>query len=634
MQEGKIRVLPEAIAQKIAAGEVIERPASVVKELMENAIDAGASEIIVELKSGGLQLIRVVDNGEGMAPDDVPLALQRFATSKIREAEDLYAIETLGFRGEALPSISSVSQMILRTRPSPSISGTKVVSEGGEVKQISETGCPVGTEIEVHQLFYNFPVRRKFLKSIRTELRYALQHFLRISLAHPAITFKFIHDGRKLEELLKTDSSLVRAEAVLGKEVSEHLEAIRFEEDDIRIDGFISLPSFSKRNGDGISIYINRRYVKDRIIYKALLDAYRHILPGDRYPVAILFIRVSPSSVDVNVHPTKAEVKFKDPEKVYQAVWSSVRRALEETSLNGKGTSPERVQEVVRHDESQPSFSFQHSWKHRPTPWGEEVIVPKAAEGEGMAWETERKGPYRIVGQLWGTYILCETEGTLLVIDQHAAHERVLYEKLKKRFDEQAIVSEALLLPVLIELSLEESLLLDSTKADFEAVGFEIESAGKGLYAIRAIPSFIEQKEAAERVREMLEELSVVNPVRKSSTSQRDGSHGGLNPMFTQNEINSSPLQNPTEAELRTEQAAGLSNGVKRKGEATASLHALLISLACHSAVRANASLRREEMEELIRNLYPFNPSTTCPHGRPVFQLFSLDELNRRFKRS
>jgi DNA mismatch repair protein MutL len=582
MKAGKIRVLPEAIAQKIAAGEVIERPASVVKELMENAIDAGASEIIVELKSGGLQLIRVVDNGEGMAPSDVPLALQRFATSKIREAEDLYAIKTLGFRGEALPSISSVSQMILRTRPSDSMSGTKVVSEGGGIKQVSETGCPVGTEIEVHQLFYNFPVRRKFLKSIRTELRYALHHFLRVSLAHPSITFKFIHDGRKLEELIKTDSSLVRVEAVLGKEVSGHLETVRFEEDEIQIDGFVSLPSFSKRNGDGISIYINQRYVKDRIIYKAILDAYRHILPSDRYPIAILFIRVSPSSVDVNVHPTKAEVKFKEPERVYQGVWSCVRRALEEVSLTAKGGSPESVKEVVEHNEPQPSFSFQNLWKGWPTAWREEIIVPKAAEGGRADWETERNGSYRIVGQLWGTYILCETEGTLLIIDQHAAHEKVLYEKLKKRFDEQALASETLLLPVMVELSLEESLLLDSAKAAFEAVGFEIEPVGKGLYAIRSIPSFIEQKEATERVREMLEELS----------------------------------------------------SVKRGGEGMASLHALLISLACHSAVRAHSPLRREEMEELIGNLYPFNPSATCPHGRPIFFLFSLDEMNRKFRRN
>ena len=573
-------MLPEAIAQKIAAGEVIERPASVVKELMENAIDAGASEILVELRSGGLQLIRVVDNGEGMNPEDVPLALQRFATSKIRSAEDLYSINTLGFRGEALPSILSVSQMVLRTRPSHLLSGTKVVAEGGGVKQILETGCPVGTEIEVHQLFYNFPVRRKFLKSIRTELRYALHHFLRISLAHPSITFRFIHDGRSLEELIKTDSPRIRVEAVLGQEVAGHLEAVQCEEDEIRIEGFVTLPSFSKRNGEGISIYINRRHVKDRITYKALLDAYRHILPADRYPVAVLFIRLAPSSVDVNVHPTKAEVKFKEPERVYEAVWSCVRRTLEDGSLHKKGETPEGLLEFIPKNELQPSFSF-HSSRDSFTQWGKEGIISKAAEGE-ISWNTEQRGPYRIVGQIWGTYILCETEGMLLIIDQHAAHERVLYEKLKKRWNEQAPVSETLLLPVMMELSPEESLLLESNQSAFEEVGFEIEPAGKRLYAIRSIPSLIEPKEVEERVREILEELS----------------------------------------------------SIKREGEGLASLHPLLISLACHSAVRAQSSLRGEEIEELIAQIYPFNPSATCPHGRPIFFSLSLDELNRRFKRN
>ena len=582
MGAGKIQVLPEAVAQKIAAGEVVERPASVVKELMENAIDAGASEIVVELKSGGLQLIRVADNGEGMDPGDVPLALRRFATSKIRKAEDLYAVETLGFRGEALPSIASVSQMVLRTRPSNSISGTKVVSEGGEIKDISETGCPVGTEVEVHQLFYNLPVRRKFLRSIRTELRYALHHFLRVSLAHPAITFRLIHECRRLHELLKTESSLVRAEAVAGREISDHLEPLRFEEGEIQIDGFTSLPPFSKGNGDGISIYINRRYVKDRIIYKALLEAYRHILPADKYPVSILFIRLPPSSVDVNVHPTKAEVKFKEPERVYQAVLSSVLRVLGEVPQHAKWVSPERIKEVARQNGPQASLSFQNLWRPYPGVEGEEILVPMVGEGEGPRWEKEKSGPYRIVGQLWGTYILCETEGTLIFVDQHAAHERVLYEKLKKQFEERSLVTEKLLLPILIELSLEESLIFDSAQEAFEAIGLEMESVGERLFAIRSIPSFVEQKEVGERVKQMLEELSFL----------------------------------------------------KRGGEGTAPLHTLLISLACHSAVRAHFSLRREEIEALIGSLYPFNPSTTCPHGRPIFFLLPLDEMNRQFKRN
>lgn len=578
----KILVLPEGIAQKIAAGEVVERPASVVKELMENAVDAGASEIVVELKAGGLHLIRVADNGEGMVSEDVPLSLRRYATSKIRRAEDLYAVQTMGFRGEALPSIASVSRMVLKTRPPHSVSGTQAVSEGGEIKSVSETGCPVGTEVEVHQLFYNFPVRRKFLKSIRAELRMVLHYFLRVGLAHPSITFKLFHDGRPLQELLKTESPLVRIEAVLGREICNHLRPIRHEEDRIRIDGFTSLPSFSKGTGDGIYLYVNQRYVKDRIIYRAVLEAYRHILPAGRYPVAILFVGLSPSDVDVNVHPAKAEVKFKDPERVYQAVSSSIRRGLEEVPQPEERTFPEKREGGIREEEPQVSFPFRSSWRPYSKERREEAFALKAGEGGGPGWETEKRGPCRIVGQLWGTYILCETEGHLIFIDQHAAHERVLFEKLKKAFEERSLMTERLLLPVLVELSAEESLLLDSAGKDFEAVGFEIESVGERLYAIHSIPSSIGAKEAGERVRAMLEELSFL----------------------------------------------------KKGGEGSAPLHALLVSLACHSAVRANFTLRREEMEELIGTLSPFNPSTTCPHGRPVFFLFSLEEMNRKFKRN
>lgn len=582
VMKGKIQVLSEGIAQKIAAGEVVERPASVVKELMENAIDAGASEIVVELESGGLRLIRVVDNGEGMVSEDVPLSLRRFATSKIRRAEDLFAVETLGFRGEALPSIASVSRMVLKTRPPHSVSGTQAVSEGGEIKSVSEIGCPVGTEVEVHHLFYNLPVRRKFLKSIRAELRVVLHHFLRVALAHPSITFKLIHDGRRLQELLKTESSLVRIEGVLGRESCDHLRPIRHEEDRIRIDGFTSLPSFSKGTGDGISLYVNHRYVRDRIIYRAVLEAYRHILPAVRYPVSILFVALSPSDVDVNVHPAKAEVKFKEPERVYQAVSSSIRRALEEVPQPAERIFPEKREGETRDGEPQASFPFPNSWEPYMKGRGAQVLPPKAGEREGPGWETEKRGGYRIVGQLWGTYILCEAEGHLIFIDQHAAHERVRFEKLKKEFEERSLMTERLLLPVLVELSAEESLLLDSAGKDFEAIGFEIESVGERLYAIRSIPSYVEAKEAGERVRTMLEELSFL----------------------------------------------------KKGGEGSAPLHALLVSLACHSAIRANFPLRREEMEELIGNLSPFNPSTTCPHGRPVFFLFSLEEMNRQFKRN
>ncbi len=582
VRRGKIEVLPEAIAQKIAAGEVVERPASVVKELIENAIDAESTEIVVELKSGGLQLIRVADNGEGMVPEDVPLALQRFATSKIRKVEDLYTIETMGFRGEALPSIASVSKMILKTRHSSSMTGTKVVCEGGQIVSLSEFGGPVGTEVEVHQLFYNFPVRRKFLRSIRTELRYGLLLFHRISLAYPSITFRFFHDGRKIEELLKSESPRVRIEAILGKELSSHLKPFQSQEGDVMIEGFISPPTLARRNREGISLYINRRYVRDRILSKAVLDAYQHLLPANQFPIVILLIQLPPSSVDVNVHPTKAEVKFREPEKLYQAVRSAIRRTLEESPSSIQRILPEPTARPPSVKEYQETFSFQLPSPLALDPWGERGPALEVRDGRGVEWESIKKEPCRVVGQLWGTYILCESGGTLVFIDQHAAHERLLFEKYKKDYEEKSFPPQTLLVPLLLELSLEEALVFDSNQEVFESIGFEMESVGERLYTLRSIPCFVDQGEAERLVKEMLEDLSLF----------------------------------------------------KKEGEGSAALPSLLISLACHSAIRAHHTLQKEEIEALIAALFPFNPSLTCPHGRPVFFFLSLEEMQRKFKRT
>jgi DNA mismatch repair protein MutL len=514
----KIEVLPQSISQVIAAGEVIERPASVVKELMENAVDAGSSEITVELRAGGLQLIRVVDSGEGMDQEDVPLAFQRYATSKIRKAEDLYAIHTLGFRGEALPSICQVSKMTLQTRTHHSLSGTKVICEGGEIKSISEIGCPIGTDVEVRQLFYNIPVKRKFLKSIRSELRLALNHFLRLSLSHPTISFRLIHDGRTLHEYIKTEFPLVRIEAIFGKEIYPHLQPIEFEDGGVRISGYAGLASLSKRNADSIFFYVNQRFIKDRMIYKAVLDAYRHILPSNQFPIVILFITLPPSSVDVNVHPTKAEVKFQNPDRVYQAVFAAVRMVLEE--------GPSRLEEMAPEGEGRERF-FQRS-THSSIFGHETLTAPPffmSGKGEGilmvrdrggLPWKTEEKWPYTVLGQIRGTYILCEGKGNLIFIDQHAAHERILFEKFKKEYENRSVVSERLLLPILIELSAEESYILESAEEAFKEIGFEIESVGEKLFAVRSIPSFIVQKDPKEFVREILDELSSLEKGRDS----------------------------------------------------------------------------------------------------------------------
>jgi DNA mismatch repair protein MutL len=560
----KIQVLPDSIAQTIAAGEVVERPASVVKELLENAIDAGSSEIVVELRGGGLQLIRVYDNGEGIEPEDLPLALQRYATSKISKAEDLYAIRTLGFRGEALPSIASVSKMTIKTRVANSIKGTGVCCEGGEIKAVSEVGCPVGTEVEVEKLFFNVPVKRKFLKSIRSELRHCLNHFLRLSLSRSSISFRFIHDGRTLEEHIRTDSPRVRMEAIFGREIVDQLQAFEFEEGGIKIFGFKSVPSLSKASGDGIYLYVNQRYVKDRIIHRAIMEGYRHIIPAGRFPVAVLFITLPRSAVDVNVHPTKAEVKFRDPEKVFHAVVAALRSSYENPPRLSKTDLPPAPK----------AFS---------APWVEEgertFLLVREALGSG--WKREGRNDLRILGQIQGTYLVCEGEKGLILIDQHAAHERILFERYKERYETGGVSSEKLLLPVLVELTAEESFLLGSHPSEFEAMGFEIDPAGERTYAIRSIPSFIQRKDLAEMIKEILDELSFLT----------------------------------------------------REGKGMETVHAFLVTLACHSSVRGNSILRKEEMEELVRSLSPFDISTTCPHGRPIFFVIPLEELAKQFKR-
>ena len=580
----KIEILSESVSQSIAAGEVVERPASVVKELMENAIDARSSEITVELKAGGLQLIRVMDNGEGMDPEDVPLALQRYATSKIKKAEDLYAIRTLGFRGEALPSIAQVSKMTLRTRTHQSLSGTKLTCEGGEIKRISETGCPVGTEVEVRDLFYNIPVKRKFLKSIRSELRYALNHFVRLSLSHPRISFKLMHDGRTFHEHLKTESPLVRVEAIFGKEIYQHLQPIGFEEGEIRISGFAGLPSFSKRNAEGIYLYVNQRFIKDRMVYRAILDGYRHILPSNHFPVVILFITLPPSALDVNVHPTKAEVKFKDPERVYQAVFTAIRGLLEgkESRFQPEERAPVEGKEWLLQERVHPAFSGQDTLsfpRSLTTGKTEEGLVVR--EGQEAQWDIEVKWPYLVLGQIDGTYILCEGEGNLIFIDQHAAHERILFEKFKREYESKSMISEKLLLPILIELSVEESYILESAGEALKMIGFEIESVGERLFAIQSIPMFIDKKDPKEMVRRILDELS-----------------------FSE-----------------------------KKGRGEETLHTILITLACHSAIRGNFPLKKEEMDKLVENLAGFHPASTCPHGRPIFFILPLEELKKEFKR-
>jgi DNA mismatch repair protein MutL len=579
----RIQVLPEQIAQSIAAGEVVERPASVVKELMENAIDAGSTDIVVELKAGGLQQIRVQDNGEGIEAEDVPVALQRYATSKIRAAEDLFALRTLGFRGEALPSIASVSKLILKTRVAHALAGTRAVCEGGELKQISEMGLPVGTEVEVQDLFYNVPVKRKFLKSIRSELHHILNHFLRLGLAYPALSFKLVHDGRVLQDLLKTKFPLARMEAILGREIYQHLQPMEWEEGDVRISGFASDPSMVRANGEGIYLYVNQRIIKDRIIHKAVMEGYRRVIPEGRFPVAVLFITVPPSAVDVNVHPTKAEVKFRDPDRVFRAV-SGALRAFHGPGDSGTTKVFDGEDRDASRTERMPFFSAAVASSSLPLEgWKEEgFAVAGVRESSQLEWEREHGVPIRILGQVRGTFLVCEGEQGLIVIDQHAAHERILYEKLKNEIETKSFPVAPLLLPLILEVSAEEAFLLTSSLEAFLSVGFEIDPVGEKTFAIRSTPSGVDGEAAQEMVREILGELAVL----------------------------------------------------KREGKGTETLQAMLVTLSCHAAIRANHPLRNEEMEHLLKKLTSYPAFATCPHGRPIFFFLNWNELNKQFKRT
>ena len=578
----KIQILPDHVSQVIAAGEVVERPASVVKELVENSIDAGCSQVIVELAGGGIQFIRVRDDGEGMTPDEVPLSLRRYATSKIREAEDLFAIHTFGFRGEALPSIASISKMTLQTRVRQSISGTKVVCVGGEIKSISETGCPVGTEVEVRDIFFNVPVKRKFLKSIRSELHQALNHFLKLTLAHPSVAFKFIHDGRTLHELVKAESPHVRVEAVLGKEIYDHLQLFTFEDGEIRISGFASLPSISRKSAEGIYLYVNQRVVRDRMVYKAITEAYRHVIPAGRFPAAVLHVVVPPYAVDVNVHPTKAEVKFRDPERVFQAVYGALHSLLEPASFVGPST---------REEAFIPSMGFKESSAPGPPSYRSptQLSFQKGYEGGFLVArdafpvreEGGEKSRVRILGQIHGTYLLGEIEEGLILIDQHAAHERIVFERYKREYEAHSVPVVQFLIPVVLELTAEESLILSSYLEELHSMGFEIDQVGERDYALRSAPSLIPEKDLTETVREILKDVAFL---------KKEGREGEI-------------------------------------------LHSILISLSCHSAIRANAILRREEIEELITTLSTYSFSATCPHGRPIFFVLTSDDLARQFKR-
>jgi len=438
----KIKILPEILSNKIAAGEVVERPSSVVKELVENALDADSTRIIIEVEKGGRSLIRVSDNGSGMNRDDALLAPERYATSKIHKDEDLFAINTLGFRGEALPSIAAVSKFCLVTRDRRSQSGTEVLVEGGTIKKVSQIGAPLGTMVTVRQLFFNMPPRRKFLKTVNTEMGHIADTVSSMALGRPDIQFRLIHNGKVIKNWSATGDDVGRVVDVLGKDIKDNLNKIEFTSDFLTVQGWISSPRITRSTSRGIYLYVNHRFVRNRVVQHALFQGYGSRLMKGQFPVAVLFINVPFDRVDVNVHPTKHEVRFEEQKKVHDTVTGVVAERLSlaeqpewaapgvqesRSSTKQPGLSESLTDFNISAEAGSPLHSYQRpvpSTQFRPSPRKRDLrFTPTSTQT--TLWTRKKFSDLSVIGQFHDTYILCESTDGLVLIDQHAAHERI-----------------------------------------------------------------------------------------------------------------------------------------------------------------------------------------------------------------
>ncbi len=603
----QIKILPEILSNKIAAGEVVERPASVVKELVENALDAGSTRVVVEVEKGGRSLIRVSDNGAGMGHDDALLSLERYATSKIFKDQDLFSINTLGFRGEALPSIAAVSRFNLTTRAASADSGTEIVVEGGKIKDVSEVGAPVGTMITVRQLFFNTPARRKFLKTMGTEMGHIADMVARIALGNPAVQLRLTHNDKIVKNWSAAAEKFDRAVDVLGNDLKTSLHAIDFQNDGTIISGWISSPRASRRTSRGIYIYVNGRFVRDRIIQHALFEGYSQRLVKGQFPVAAVFINVPYDAVDVNVHPTKNEVRFARQRDVHEAVRRAVAQTLYEVDRpgwgNARSSGHEEFRQQGRVSETIPP-SFSNLKSEIPNPQSKdpqpatrtsypatgspsfsnpksEIPNPQSKDSQTAIWQKKRFGDMRLIGQLHNTYIVCESEEGLILIDQHAAHERILFEMFSARSADQKQAVQRLLMPETIELGFREAGVLAKILPDLKELGLEIEPFGGNTFVVKAVPVLLAEREVKPLIIEIVEKIVEV------------GSAPGL-------------------AEV---------------------LDKCRMIMACHGAIRANQALSETQIKGLLSQLDGCRNPSHCPHGRPTWIHWEIRSLEKSFKR-
>jgi DNA mismatch repair protein MutL len=574
----KIEVLSTEMASRIAAGEVVERPASVVKELVENSLDAGATEISVWVERSGTSLILVTDNGEGMAPEDLALAVERHSTSKIRDEEDLFRITTLGFRGEALPSIGSVSKLEIVSRPATAVVGYRLRVEGGRKEGIRVSAAAAGTTVEVKEIFFNTPARRKFLKSPATELSHICDVVNRMALVYPAVHFCLRHDGRNVADFVAVRDSKDRLRQVLGADVAKNLAPFSLRQGDLAVSGYLSSAPLSYPNARYIFTFVNRRYVRDRVLTHAVMQGYDTLLMKKQYPAVVLFLNIPHGEVDVNVHPAKYEVRFRRQNDIHEAVAQAIHAALKDRAKQqSPSPAPRTHPEFFRVQDSPLPYTRLSGVNLPPHSAREMFSVPDHAETQPNGFFSS----LTVLGQILGCYLVCASSDGLSLIDQHAAHERVAFEKLRRQLNAGAVVMQNLLIPQTIDLSAGELLLLERKLPEFERFGFLLEPFGPSCYAITAAPALLPEGDYVQTVRQMIAELAEVDESEK--------------------------LRQHLEERLAT--------------------------IACHSVIRANRKLEPDEMRALLADLDQTDHATQCPHGRPVLIEFSHGDLDRLFKR-
>ncbi len=648
---GKIHVLSEAVANKIAAGEVVERPASVVKELLENALDASATRIRIQVEAGGKKLIQITDNGCGMVRDDALLAFERHATSKLKSAEDLLSVATLGFRGEALPSIASVSRLRLETCAPDELSGTVVEINGGKIHKVEEAGLPVGTSITIRDLFFNTPARKKFLKAESTELSHIASLVTHYALAHPNKHFELHSSTNALLVATPVAGYSERVYQVFGKDVLDQLLPLaalqplervglpqpppwrRTEADEpprepgeVRIHGFVSKPEIQKLNRNSIYIFVNGRLIRDRLVQHAITEAYRNILPPTVYPVVLLFLEMPSEEVDVNVHPSKTEVRFRQQTVLHDFVRDSIRAALMKAR-----PVPQFISEIHAHPTASPSLTpgahageGSAAWRALYEPPGaggfslQAPVPPPVTErfqfqggiaveanaavslarsteivpdnGCAPAFADEPEIPSQLapslaslkpLGQIRESFILAVNHEGLWIIDQHVAHERVLFERILKQRAAKGVESQRLLMPLIVELTPAQQAVFSEISDELAKNGFEVEPFGTRSVAVKVAPAGVDASQVERMLHELLEQLA------------------------------------------REDQKVNLETVRSR----------IAASIACHAAIKVNMPLETNKMEWLLAELAKADFPFSCPHGRPVVLRYSMKDIQRAFKR-